>query len=1195
MKALTVNGVVCKVFLPVFLFFVLSNQPLWSDSSYNGSCNNPERISELDGVSGNVNHTETGNVSSTDTNDYYYFKPGIAGTLHYSYTSTDISDFYISTSGCYNLIKVLNDGISKTGSINITANTTVYLRVKRANGSPGYSITLDFVASTGVSGFDDGELRNFSKLYQTNLYGNIKMIGNTILGKVSGTGTACLGPEENNGAVSARYFNKDPAAGVTSSSTAELNISEASTVVKAYLLWQGVLTVNRKEEAGSVMFKTPTSGGYVDIETDPDKLNWTKITPSGGPYYPYQGMAEVTPYVVKGGTYSVANLATTEGTINTYGSFGAWALVVIYRNESESFKNITLFDGYKVVTGKLPGTSAQEENAELSGFLTPTNGDIKSNFLVFAGEGDRYYGEDGGGGGTDSVSLDGTALKNSAKLAGNAFDATITENGVAFTDKNPNCINNMGIDITTYDVGATGQDLISNGQSGASIKISSDKEAFYPGFFAFSTDLYIPDVCYEENITKNGVVPETIYQGDPLDVNVTIRNMSYEPAKGVSISRFFDSNAEYDPESTTLAAIAKTDANDTDTVEYDSDNEMLRLNIGAGATSTTGGDLAYLDEVPFTYRLIPNSSGGLVSEYKVSYRDESTGTTVQYDQVAIGKCSDRSQTSTEFSVKPMGNVRVVAHGGGWNDGNIKTQLAEGVMQFDLLYATDETGTTLRPNTTIDTVELVNYVSGTVVTSWSNLKTDTEGRVELDGFTLNAAYRKLYFRITDGGAVIATSNSFAVRPSAITIDVTSPGTPLVAGDTHTGVVAFSSIAGYNQVSSVLTFSTEDDQFGTGVGTFTVDPFSFNAAEDVAAGINYSDVGVIKPTVTDSDWASVDRANGLCVAESCSNNPENGLIGCDICGRADTAISFIPDKFTVAFLATPRLDNNTTFTYFSDDLNMSARLSNLELTVVAVNSQGDTTVKYTDRTLGGYEKNINLSLEANASDLRESRSKNAVDADFINGVATVNIDAWPLNYGKNSRLSQNPVTIAGGDTNVSISVNDPDGVHGNVFQQGVMGSATFFYGRLHPIDQSCVVGVPCVVPLYYEVYCNGCDKAAFGIDTWVESVNDVFWYVNPQHDGNQLVTSTTPVSTSDPYNTPGMQTLTFTGLGTGRQRVTIRHTDSQQAPSYLYFHPYSDQNISSFYLDVSAAIPAGGGPADVINNEGAQDKSSSRIGE
>ncbi|MFA6628399.1 MAG: putative Ig domain-containing protein, partial [Sulfuricurvum sp.] len=118
----------------------------WSDGAPNDSCDG-ELISELNSISVTTSRTETGTVSNTDSNDYYYFKPATDGILTYSYSATASTDFYISTSGCGDN-RVVNNGTSYSShNITISATDTVYIRVKRESGTPSYSIPLTFTVA----------------------------------------------------------------------------------------------------------------------------------------------------------------------------------------------------------------------------------------------------------------------------------------------------------------------------------------------------------------------------------------------------------------------------------------------------------------------------------------------------------------------------------------------------------------------------------------------------------------------------------------------------------------------------------------------------------------------------------------------------------------------------------------------------------------------------------------------------------------------------------------------------------------------------------------------------------------------------------------------------------------------------------------------------------------------------------------
>jgi hypothetical protein len=78
-----------------------------------------------------------------------------------------------------------------------------------------------------------------------------------------------------------------------------------------------------------------------------------RIKIDGKDRFYYQGVKEVTSMVKSGlsvSTYGVANLVTDIG-MNDGGQYGAWSLVVIYKDSSASFKNLTAYDGYIGVSG----------------------------------------------------------------------------------------------------------------------------------------------------------------------------------------------------------------------------------------------------------------------------------------------------------------------------------------------------------------------------------------------------------------------------------------------------------------------------------------------------------------------------------------------------------------------------------------------------------------------------------------------------------------------------------------------------------------------------------------------------------------------------------------------------------------------------------------------------------------------------
>ena len=86
-------------------------------------------------------------------------------------------------------------------------------------------------------------------------------------------------------------------------------------------------------------------------------------------------------------TIWVADVKTDTGSKNLY---GAWSIVLAYKDGTTTFKNLSVYDGY---LGINTDYSAAERTVSLSGFLTPSTYPVNASFLIFGGEGDKYYGD----------------------------------------------------------------------------------------------------------------------------------------------------------------------------------------------------------------------------------------------------------------------------------------------------------------------------------------------------------------------------------------------------------------------------------------------------------------------------------------------------------------------------------------------------------------------------------------------------------------------------------------------------------------------------------------------------------------------------------------------------------------------------------------------------------------------------------
>jgi len=72
--------------------------------------------------------------------------------------------------------------------------------------------------------------------------------------------------------------------------------------------------------------------------------------------------------------------------VNSSNLFGGWTIVVVYKNTSEAYKNLTVFDGLANVS---QGSSSNTVTIPISGFLTPLSGAVSFELGVIAYDGDR--------------------------------------------------------------------------------------------------------------------------------------------------------------------------------------------------------------------------------------------------------------------------------------------------------------------------------------------------------------------------------------------------------------------------------------------------------------------------------------------------------------------------------------------------------------------------------------------------------------------------------------------------------------------------------------------------------------------------------------------------------------------------------------------------------------------------------------
>ena len=369
--------------------------------------------------------------------------------------------------------------------------------------------------------------RPFAIRYSANDLGSITFAANTVMTCPDSAPTCASarlglqgGSLGNNNGYAMTYVDADGSGnGTFDSSTATLSLPPDSFVLFAGLYWAGdtsagatVGTVRgvaapTPAARGSVQLRLPGAPSYQSLSAATLDTNGTR----------FSGFADVTDAVRQAGpgAYTVANLQSGTGGDR----YGAWDLVVAYRDRTQPARNLTVFDGLATISQSSPVASLS-----LTGFTTPPSGPVRSVVGLISSEGDRTSTG-------DSASLNARALFDDLNPPDNVFNSSISELGARFTAKLPDYVNQLGSDANSF--GADG--YLANGATSATIRLTTGGETYYPSVVFFTSEIYSPEIRPAKSVVDvNRGAPE---RGDVLEYTVRLTNTGQDAATGL---RFFD-------------------------------------------------------------------------------------------------------------------------------------------------------------------------------------------------------------------------------------------------------------------------------------------------------------------------------------------------------------------------------------------------------------------------------------------------------------------------------------------------------------------------------------------------------------------------------------------------------------------------------------------------------------------------------
>jgi gliding motility-associated-like protein len=442
----------------------------------------------------------------------------------------------------------------------------------------------------------------FTIRYQATQKGGIRYVSNTAT-TCSGTGCGAgrtevppAGTSSDNG-FTAAYVDIDSDGTTFQSSSDSLDLPTCSEISWAGLYWGGENTTGGSNYATRNQVKLKVNGGaYVSLTADDLQDNAVGFTT-------YHCFKDITSIVQAAGTnarFTCANVAARVGGTNR---FGGWSIVVVYKNDLQPMRNLTVFNGLSNVSGANPIT-----DITVSGFLTPLSGPVTFELGALTYDGDRASTGDqlmfNGGGGFVNIS-------DAVNSTNDIFNSTYSYNGVQKTAPfiNPGYTNSLGYDADIFIPNNVAKNYIGNSATSATLRLTTGGETFLTQVTTMAIDVYEPDLRSAVRVSDlNG---GTVQPGDILEYTVVGKNIGSDPSVNTFITDTIERNAIYVPGSLQITSGpnlgAKTDAAGDDQGEYDAATRTIKVRAGTGANGTTGGQMNNstlgIDSTQFKFRV----------------------------------------------------------------------------------------------------------------------------------------------------------------------------------------------------------------------------------------------------------------------------------------------------------------------------------------------------------------------------------------------------------------------------------------------------------------------------------------------------------------------------------------------------------------------------------------------------------------
>ena len=464
----------------------------------------------------------------------------------------------------------------------------------------------------------------FTPRYSTIQRGNITMIGNGFLQSFS--------PANNENPPGGTGMNNDytmfaiDADGsefpTTISSYDSLKIQSNASILFAGLYWGGSVST-LAEGKDKIKLRGPGDANYTTITG----VNYASGYVSSD--FMYQSFADITDFVRdrKNGRYAVADPVLTTNAVN---KAGGWTIVVVYSHSSLRERKLTIYDGFVSLS-----TSYTNYTHPITDFITPASSAVSFEIGAVALDGDRgSVGDDLFFKGNSKPGY--TSLSNAVNPTNDIFNSTISKNGVSYSTRVPYNPNTLGYDQDIFSPDNSGNVFIGNNETSASLQFTTTGDAYAVTVFTVALDVTEPGFSLIKSmIDING---GTLMPGDEVQYTLQLSYSGTAEAQNAVLTDTLPYNLNYVPGSLNVVsgihAGSKTDAEGDDIASYSPISKTIRLNMGLGANSLSGGTYNSVSGTPttITFRArvtsdcsLLNCGNVLLNEAVLDYTNALTG------------------------------------------------------------------------------------------------------------------------------------------------------------------------------------------------------------------------------------------------------------------------------------------------------------------------------------------------------------------------------------------------------------------------------------------------------------------------------------------------------------------------------------------------------------------------------------------